>query len=33
METEGSLPSSQESSIGYCPKPDEPSPHNPTIFP
>jgi hypothetical protein len=32
METEVSLPCSQQSAIGYYPEPDESSPHPPTLF-
>jgi hypothetical protein len=33
METEGSLPRSQEPAIGPYPEPDESSPHLSTLFP
>jgi hypothetical protein len=33
METEGSLPCSQETAAGLYPKPDASSPHLPTLFP
>jgi hypothetical protein len=33
MESEGSLPYSQEPATGPCPEPDASSPHPPTLFP